>query len=130
MLVYTYKNKNYLSLNECLKKLNNRISLFTEEEKLSDEFLQNLGIKKNELTGKLLDSFIIERIEEVRLKRNILLNQTDKFLLPDYPIKQLDLSNVLSYRQYLRDYTDKKDWWKKFPLSLEKWSFKDDNFYE
>jgi len=37
-------------------------------------------------------------------KRNQLLNESDKYMLPDYPINEMNKNNVLIYRQELRDY--------------------------
>jgi len=37
-------------------------------------------------------------------KRNQLLNESDKYMLPDYPINEINKDNLLIYRQELRDY--------------------------
>lgn len=37
--------------------------------------------------------------------RNLILNETDKYLLPDYPITPENLEIVKEYRQLLRDFT-------------------------
>ena len=41
----------------------------------------------------------------LRNKRNIILNETDKYVLPDYPITPENLEIIKSYRQQLRDFT-------------------------
>lgn len=41
----------------------------------------------------------------IRSKRNLLLAETDYFLMPDYPISQENLEKVKEYRQQLRDIT-------------------------
>ena len=38
-------------------------------------------------------------------KRNLILNETDKYVLPDYPITPENLDIIKSYRQQLRDFT-------------------------
>ncbi len=37
--------------------------------------------------------------------RNLLLQETDKFLFPDYPITPEQLGIIKTYRQALRDFT-------------------------
>lgn len=44
-----------------------------------------------------------ELAEQVRSKRDFLLEETDYFLAPDYPISAQDLEAVKVYRQELRD---------------------------
>ena len=41
-----------------------------------------------------------------RYERNKLLDDSDKYLLPDYPITSNNLELVKQYRQQLRDYMD------------------------
>lgn len=52
---------------------------------LSEEIYSNYGLLKN--------------------KRNLLLNETDKYLITDYPITPENLILVKQYRQELRDFT-------------------------
>ena len=42
-------------------------------------------------------------------KRNLILGETDKYLLPDFPITPEQLELVKQYRQELRDFTN-NDW--------------------
>ena len=44
-----------------------------------------------------------------REERNKLLNESDKFMLPDYPITSNNLILIKDYRQQLRDYMDLPD---------------------
>lgn len=44
-----------------------------------------------------------------REERNKLLNESDKFMLCDYPITENDLAKIKEYRQALRDYMDLPD---------------------
>lgn len=41
-----------------------------------------------------------------RYERNKLLDDSDKYLLPDYPITSSNLDLIKQYRQQLRDYMD------------------------
>ena len=56
------------------------------------------------------EEFIKEREEifklSMKFKRNILLDETDKYLLSDYPITPENLEIVKIYRQALRDITN------------------------
>ena len=42
-----------------------------------------------------------------RIERNRLLNETDKYLISDYPITSNNLILIKQYRQELRDYMDR-----------------------
>ena len=48
-------------------------------------------------------------LNELRLKRNSLLMETDKYMLPDYPISAEDLEKMKVYRQELRDFFQKDE---------------------
>ena len=58
---------------------------------------------------KTLEETLKEREEifklSMKFKRNILLNETDKYLLPDYPITPDNLEIVKDYRKSLRNFT-------------------------
>lgn len=41
--------------------------------------------------------------QALRIKRNVLLQETDKFMLPDFPIDTKTRGLYREYRQYLRD---------------------------
>ena len=60
---------------------------------------------------------------EVRAVRNQYLEQTDKFMLADYPITSTQKSKYKQYRAYLRDYPDSsEDWFEHEPMSFDDWS--------
>lgn len=40
---------------------------------------------------------------EMRLRRDRLLEKTDRFMLPDYPVTEAEREQYKQYRQYLRD---------------------------
>ena len=69
------------------------------------------------------DEAIEQREAEVRAVRNQYLEQTDKFLLVDYPITSTQKTKYKQYRAYLRDYPDSSDdWFKHDPMSFDEWS--------
>lgn len=62
-----------------------------------------------------------EKQEQVRAVRNGLLDGSDKYLMPDFPIDDAGRDLYIQYRQYLRDYTQSPDWWESEPLNFEDW---------
>lgn len=58
---------------------------------------------------------------EVRAVRNGYLEQSDKFMIADYPISAQELELYKQYRTYLRDYTQTDGWWQANPISFEEW---------
>ena len=52
---------------------------------------------------------------QVRAVRNWYLQQTDKFMLVDYPITSTQKTKYKQYRTYLRDYTLPENWWESEP---------------
>ena len=58
---------------------------------------------------------------QVRQVRNRYLEQTDKFMLADYPITDDERELYKQYREYLRDYTLSENWWESNPLKFYEW---------
>ena len=58
---------------------------------------------------------------EVRAVRNQYLEQTDKYMIADYPITDEERELYRQYRTYLRDYTLSEKWWESNPLKFEEW---------
>ena len=58
---------------------------------------------------------------QVRAVRNWYLQQTDKFMLVDYPITSSQKTKYKQYRTYLRDYTLPENWWESEPQKFEEW---------
>lgn len=54
---------------------------------------------------------------DVRKIRDSILQDTDKFLLEDYPITEDDKKKIIEYRAFLRNISKQKE----FPQSIE-WS--------
>ena len=65
---------------------------------------------------------IEQRKEEVRSVRNQYLEQTDKFMIADYPISDEERELYKQYRTYLRDYTLTENWWESNPQKFEEWN--------
>ena len=59
--------------------------------------------------------------QEVRAVRNQYLEQTDKFMITDYPIADDERELYRQYRVYLRTYPECRDWYKANPKTYEEW---------
>lgn len=64
---------------------------------------------------------IEQKKAEVRAVRNQYLEQTDKFMIVDYPITDDERELYKQYREYLRDYTLPENWWESEPQKFEEW---------
>ena len=64
---------------------------------------------------------IEQRKEEVRAVRNQYLEQTDKYMITDYPISDEERELYRQYRTYLRTYPECRDWYKANPKTYEEW---------
>lgn len=49
--------------------------------------------------------YIISNKISLKNKRNLILNETDKYMMLDYPITPENLEIIKTYRQQLRDFT-------------------------
>ena len=67
------------------------------------------------------DEAIEQRKEQVRAVRNQYLEQTDKYMITDYPITDDERELYKQYRTYLRTYPECQDWYKANPKTYEKW---------
>ena len=68
------------------------------------------------------DEAIEQKKDDVRSVRNKYLEQTDKFLIADYPITDDERELYKQYRTYLRDYTLTENWQESNPLKFEEWN--------
>ena len=59
--------------------------------------------------GKTKDELKEEKAQEKRNIRNCYLLQTDKYLIPDFPISDEKRKEIKEYRQILRDLPTEKD---------------------
>ena len=67
------------------------------------------------------DEAIEQRKEQVRAVRNQYLEQTDKYMITDYPITDDERELYRQYRTYLRTYPECRDWYKANPKTYEEW---------
>ena len=65
---------------------------------------------------------IEQKKAQVRAVRNRFLEQTDKYMIVDYPITDEEREQYKAYRVYLRDYTLEDEWWLANPKTFEEWS--------
>lgn len=56
---------------------------------------------------------------EIKAKRNALLEATDKYLLPDFPISEEEKAQYKMYRHYLRDYPSNPNWYLMEPKTFD-----------
>lgn len=61
--------------------------------------------EQTEYTEELIEVVKNETIKHLKKMRNKILLETDKYLIPDYPITPENLIIVKEYRQALRDFT-------------------------
>lgn len=69
----------------------------------------------------VLDLPIEEKQARVRAVRNQYLEETDKYMLLDFPITEEERNQYKAYRQYLRDYTKGENWYLQEPLDYNSW---------
>lgn len=74
-------------------------------------YLLGYAPKKPEETSK----------EEIRAERDELIQNSDKYMLVDFPITEEEREKWVAYRQYLRDYTKQENWWEESPKTFEDW---------
>ena len=92
----------------------NENGVMIEEIGEKGESPRQFQIKKFEITTEELKA-------QVRAVRNLYLQQTDKFMLVDYPITDDERELYKQYREYLRDYTLSENWWEHSPMTFEEW---------
>ena len=68
-----------------------------------------------------------EKKASVRIVRDENLNETDKYMLSDYPVSEEEREKYRAYRQYLRDYTQEQNWFENQPFLFEEWNEKNVN---
>lgn len=93
------------------------------------EFYKSIGMSEMEveqaydgqwyLKGYAPEKPTEQKEAEVRSVRNLYLEQTDKFMIADYPITDEEREQYKAYRVYLRDYTLEDEWWLENPKTFE-----------
>lgn len=102
---------------------------YTESKRI--EFIVNynhqLGYQINETDTGLValgfddDERKEQKAAEVRAVRNQYLADTDKYMIPDFPITEEEEAQYIQYREYLRNYPETENWWESNPLTFEEW---------
>ena len=95
-------------------------------------FYQSIGMVEMEveqaydgswyLKGYAPEKPVEEKEAEVRAVRNSYLEQTDKFMITDYPITDDERELYRQYRTYLRDFTVEENWWNAPILTFDEWN--------
>ena len=67
------------------------------------------------------DEAIEQSKEQVRAVRNQYLEQTDKYMITDYPISDEERELYKQYREYLRTYPECQDWYEANPKTYDEW---------
>ena len=62
-----------------------------------------------------------EKQARVRGIRNQMLDESDKYMISDFPLTDEEHVQMGLYRQYLRDYTKQDNWWESLPDSFADW---------
>ena len=96
------------------------------------EFYRSIGMSEMEVEQAYDGSWYVKGfapekpVEElqaqVRAVRNQYLEQTDKYMITDYPITYEERELYKQYRTYLRDYTLSENWQESNPLKFEEWN--------
>ena len=94
-------------------------------------FYQSIGMTEIEVEQSYDGSWYVKGfapekpVEElqaqVRAVRNQYLEQTDKYMITDYPITDEERELYRQYREYLRTYPECRDWYKANPKTYEEW---------
>lgn len=71
-----------------------------------------------------------EKEEDVRMTRNLYLQDYDFTQLADAPFTEEEKQQFAEYRQYLRDYTKTENWWLSNPKTFEEWKKTVDNILD
>ena len=96
------------------------------------EFYRSIGMSEMEveqayngqwyLKGCAPEKPAEEKEAEVRAVRNQYLEQTDKYMIADYPITDDERELYKQYRTYLRDFTVEENWWNAPILTFDEWN--------
>ena len=65
------------------------------------------------------DEAIEQKKADVRAVRNQYLSDTDKYMIPDFPITEAEKTQYIQYREYLRNYPETEGWYEHNPLTFE-----------
>lgn len=64
-----------------------------------------------------------DSVREARARnlRDAYLQDTDVYMLPDFPISEADRAVVAAYREYLRHLPDTEGWYDRHIMTLDEW---------
>lgn len=62
-----------------------------------------------------------DKQNRVRIIRNQMLDESDKYMVSDFPLTDEERFQMKLYRQYLRDYTKQNNWWESLPDGFADW---------
>lgn len=62
-----------------------------------------------------------DKQNRVRGIRNQMLDESDKYMISDFPLTDEERVQMGLYRQYLRDYTKQDNWWESLPDGFADW---------
>lgn len=62
-----------------------------------------------------------DKQNRVRGIRNQMLDESDKYMISDFPLTDEERVQMKLYRQYLRDYTKQDNWWESSPDGFADW---------
>ena len=96
------------------------------------EFYRSIGMSEMEVEQAYDGSWYLkgyapekpteQKETEVRAVRNQYLEQTDKYMIADYPITDDERELYRQYRTYLRDFTVVENWWNAPILTFDEWN--------
>ena len=108
------------------KDKENKIFAYKSEEQAKQyniNFNELVEITEEEVMKLTASTFTIEKLQEQkRQQRNNLLQETDKFLIDDYPINAKQKRAILVYRKSLRDFTGQENFETLTLPELPKWA--------
>lgn len=113
----------------------NNAQLIELVERREEKEVEEPDILDNSKTNKVIKLYRYFQIQEnpkyeptedelksqVRMTRNMYLQQCDFTQLPDAPFTEEEKQKYAKYREYLREYTDQENWWLQNPLTFEEW---------
>ena len=106
MIKYMYKDTQYDWLSDIRKEIWNKDHIVFGA--LDDETKEHFGITEIDIPEPVVEPYVPtdeELAERIRQNRDKKLEETDFFVMPDYPSDPKDLEVVKTYRQVLRDIT-------------------------
>ena len=62
-----------------------------------------------------------QRESRARNLRNAYWQDTDVYMLPDFPISEADRAVIADYREYLRHLPDTEGWYDRHIMTLDEW---------